>query len=431
MENKTYYEKQLEKINIFKTNKEKKEYIKKIDFSKLIEKDTDANIIQQLQVFAVTPFESESGEISERIKNLLEKEKLWDYIVLDELNKKHKGNIATKEVIFLCAVGRLVKNKKPYSFNCLVLAPSSSGKDHLVASVLKLFPKEDIEIYGRISAKALNYLHTTEDEPTYNYDGRIIYLKEIEEDILNNEVMKEFTSGEEEYSKVAITKQKGAGVNQIEIRGHPEVFSTTATTIPTEEIRNRFNIIGLDLSDEQTENSFMEEEGFYDEEILKFISGLKSYSVKIPTKLFNFIKKNFPKNKVRYRRDFQKLLDFVKVLALFHGRKIADETDYNRAKDVFMNAFSTCADIPLKDMDDRIVKVLKKTDVPMSAKSILNELGGIITIQALYPRLRNLVSKEILEEQTDRDAFNNVLTNYILTEEYKDKKPFILPNYEE
>ena len=81
----------------------------------------------------------EPYKISNRIQKLLEKDKLWDYIVLDELNKKHIGDEKTKEVVFLCAIGRLVKNKKSYSYNCLVLSSSSAGKDHLLNSVLKLF----------------------------------------------------------------------------------------------------------------------------------------------------------------------------------------------------------------------------------------------------------------------------------------------------
>ncbi len=364
-----------------------------------------------------------------QIEEYLDKRKLWDYIVIDELNKKHVGDIKAKEVIFLCSVGRLVKNKKPYSFNALVLAPSSSGKDHLIGSILKLFPGDDIEIFGRISAKALNYLHTIDEEKDYTYNGKIIYLKEIEEEILNNEVMKEFTSGEEEISKVAITKQKGAGVDVKEIRGHPEVFTTTATTIPTEEIRNRFNIIGLDLSEEQTELSFTDEEEEYDDNIIDFISKLKPKKVNIPRNLFNFIKKEFPKRKVRYRRDFQKLLDFVKAVALFHGRRTATGEDYNMAKEVYMNAFSTCADIPLKDIDNRIVKLLERINEPLSARKILDEIGGIITIANLYPHLRNLVSKEILDEVTDRIG-GYVTTLYVLSEEFKDKIPFILPNYE-
>ncbi len=379
----------------------------------------------------------EKYKMPEWIKKLLEQEGLWNYIVCEELDKKHKGDIATKEIIFLCCIGRLVKNKKPFSFNSLILSPSSSGKDHLVASVLKLIPKEDIEVYGRISAKALNYLHTVEDEPDYDYDGKIMYLKEITEEILNNEVMKEFTSGEDKISKVAITKQKGGGIDVKTIRGHPEVFTTTATTIPNEEIRNRFNVVGLDTSEEQTGLSFMEEELKHDEDILKYISNLKPRDIEIPKKIFNFIKNAFPKNKVRYRRDFQKLLDYVKTLALFHGRKIAEPEDYDRAKDIFMNAFSTSADIPLKDLEDRIVKILEKIKEPMYATQILNELGGIISKQALYPKLRNLVMKEILEELTDRTPVNDkgiggyVIQNYVLTEEFKEKKHFKLPNYNE
>lgn len=373
----------------------------------------------------------------EQIERLLEGGLLWDKIVIEELDKKHIGDIPSKEVVFLCAVGRLVKNKKPFSFNALVLSPSSAGKDHLVGSVLKMFPEEDKEIYGRISAKALNYLHTIDEEPDYNYNGKIIYLKEITEEILNNEVMLEFTAGEEEISKVAITKQKGAGVIVKEIRGHPCVFTTTATTIPTDEIRNRFNIVSLDLSEEQIKRTFKQEEEPYDKEMIEFISKLKPRKVEIPKKIENFIIKNFPHNKQRYKRDFQRFLDFIKAYALFHGRSRAESTDYDRAKDIFMNAFSTCADIPLKDIDERIVKILERIEEPLSAKAILDELGGIITIQSLYPRLRNLVMKEILEEQTDRTPVNDrgfggyVVQNYILSEEFKDKKAFILPNYNE
>jgi hypothetical protein len=373
----------------------------------------------------------------EQIKDYLQKGRLWDYIVCEELNKKHKGDIESKEILFLCCLGRKVKNKRTYSYNVITLVPSSSGKDHLSASVLKMFSREDYETYGRISAKSLNYLHSLDTEPTYTYDGKIIYLKEITEEILNNEVMKEFTSGEEEISQVAITKQKGLGVDVVRIRGHPIVITTTATTIPTDEIRNRFNIVKLDLSEEQTRRTFICEEEKYDENIRIFLSNLKDYEVEIPKELFKFIVDNFPKSKIRYRRDFQRLLDFIRAITLFNQEirerngnvLVAEPEDYERAKDVFVNAFSNCSDIPLKDIDSRIIKILEKDNTPIPAKKILNELGGIINLSNLYPHLRNLVAKEILNELTDRDTFNNIVTNYVLSVEFKDKKPFVLPNY--
>lgn len=373
----------------------------------------------------------------EHIKEKLKQGSLWDHIICEELNKKHKGDIESKEVTFLCALGRKVKNKRTYSFNVITLVPSSAGKDHMISSVLKIFPRADYETYGRISAKSLNYLHSLDTEPDYTYDGKIIYLKEITEEILNNEVMKEFTSGEEEISRVAITKQKGAGVDVIRIRGHPVVVTTTATTIPTEEIRNRFNIVKLDLSEKQTRRTFICEEEKYDENIRIFLSNLKDYDVKIPKDLFNFIVNAFPKNKVRYRRDFQRLLDFVKAIALFNQDErmkegdslIAEPKDYDRAKDIFVNAFSNCSDIPLKDIDTRIIKAFDKSKEPLTAKEILNEVGGVINLSNLYPHLRNLVAKEIVNELTDRDSYHNVTTKYVLSQEFLDKKPFLLPNY--
>ncbi len=372
----------------------------------------------------------EDKRIDERILELLEKGKLWDYIILDELDKRHIGDIPAKEVLFLCCIGRLVKNKKPFSFNCLILSPSSSGKDHVVASVLKLFPKEAQEKYGRTSRTTFNYLHSLEEEPNYTYDGKIIYLPEIEEHILNSEIMLEFTSGEDEISEVAIKKQKGAGVDKIQIRGHPEIFTTTAKTIPSDEIRNRFNIVNLDLSEEQIKRSFIQEEEPYNEKITFFLSTLNPSEIKIPKKMFNFIVKNFPSKKQRHKRDFQRLLDFIKVLALFNRREIAEPQDYDRAKDIFINAYSNVSNIPLKDIDNRIVSVLEQTKEPMSAKNITDELGGIITIQNIYPHLRNLVAKEILDELTDRIG-GHVINFYALSEEFKDKKPFELPNYDE
>ena len=374
----------------------------------------------------------------EQINEMQKQGKLWDYIVTEELNKKHKGDTEAKEIVFAGCIGAKVLNKKSYSYNALTLTMSSAGKDHLTNSVLKIFPKDVYETYGRISAKALNYLHSLDNEPDYTYDGKILYLKEITDEILNNEVMKEFTSGEEEISQVAITKQKGAGVDVVRIKGHPVVLATTANTIPSEEIRNRFNIVTLDISEEQTGRTFICEEERYDENIRVFLSNLKPYSVEIPKELLNFIIKAFPKNKVRYRRDFQKLLDFIKAITLFNqdmrdkldsSTLVAETEDYDRAKDIFVNAFSSCSEIPLKDIDRRIVTALEKSDEPLPARNILNEMGGIITLVGLYPHLRNLVQKEVLNELQDRDKWHNVVTTFTLSEEFKEKKPFLLPNY--
>jgi len=381
----------------------------------------------------------------ERIKKLLEEGKLWDNVIVNELNKKHIGDIKTKEIIFTSCMGRLVKNKRAYSFNDIVLSTSSAGKDHVVRCVLEYsVPREHYETWGRTSTKTFNYLHNLEDEPEHTYDGKIVYLKEITEGILNNEVMKEFTSAEEEISQIAIprgaTKDKAPSVDIIQIRGHPVVITTTATSIPSDEIRNRFNILGCDESEEQTKRARINKAESYSEDVRDFVHNLKMYDVEIPDKLFRFIDKHFPTDKVRYRRDFPKFLDFVRAVTIFHQylrRKYkgdilrATYEDYNLARDIFINAYSKLSNVPLKVTPKKIVQVFENSDIPLTAREVFERLDGYLTIQNLYPHLNNLKAKEILEEITDKDDFGRPLSKYILSEEFKDKKPFKLPIYKE
>lgn len=379
------------------------------------------------------------------INTLLKEGRLWDRIVLDELDKKHIGDKKAKEVIFLCSLGRLVKNKNSYAFNVLVLSKSSAGKDHLIGSVLKLFPRGDYETYGRTSATALNYLHSIEEQKEgeefiepYDYDGKILYLREISDTSLNNEVMKEFTSGEDKVSQIAITKSKGGGIDIKKILGHPCVFCTTANTIPTEETRNRYNIIGCDESDEQTIKTMGYEPSEYSEDIKNFIAGLKPHNVEIPKEIIDFIKSYLSKTKIklRFRRDFPRLLDFIKAVTIFHQAERRNETgtlqanweDYEIAKEVYMNAYSTPSRIPLKEIDSRIVKMLEKEDKPLQAREIWDRLNGFVSLQALYHHLANLKNKEILNELTIRtEPLNYEADVYVLSEEFKDKTPFNLP----
>lgn len=382
-------------------------------------------------------------KMPESIKKLLDEGKLWDKIVIDELDKKHIGDIKAKEIIFMCFIGRLVEDKKAFSFNDLILSTSSAGKDHLVNSILKMFPRDDYETWGRTSAKTFNYLHNLEEEPDFNYDGKIVYLKEISEGILNNEVMKEFTSSEEDINQIAIPRQKtktqGAGIDILQIKGHPIVICTTATSTPSDEIRNRFNILGCDESEEQTKRARINISQNYSPEIVEFVKNLKKYKVEIPDELFKFIDTHFPYSKVRHRRDFPKFIDFVKAVTIFNqaNRKIegidilrATPEDYNLARDIYTNAYSKLSDIPLKDIPNRIVSVMQKEDKPLSAREICDSLLGYVALQNLYPYLADLKYKEIVDEIMSKDAFRPT-SKFILSEEYKDKKPFNLPIFEE
>lgn len=370
----------------------------------------------------------------QQIKGLLEKKELWNYIVIDELNKKHVGDVESKEIVFISTMGRLIKNKKPYSFNLLLHSESSAGKDHLVESVLQLFPKEDIEAFGRISKTALTYLHDAKEEPLFTYDGKVLYLEEITEEILNNEIMKVFTAG---LTKSAITKDQKAEV--VEVKGKPVVICTTATTKPTPEILNRFSIVKLDESEEQTKRTFRAEEEDYDEEIIKFLGELKPYKVVIPRSMKDKIGDNFPMSKVRYRREFQRFLDILRAVTIFNqnirtkskGEIISDWEDYDSAVSIFRNYRSGISSIPLKKEDKRIIEVLSNSDEPLSVREILSDMKGYLTQSNIYIHLKNLINHEVLESFDLRDSFNNPVIKYKISEEMLDKNPIQLPLFSE
>ena len=62
----------------------------------------------------------------------------WDKIIIDEFDKKIVGEIKSREMIFMCALGRLVKNSNESSFNLLIHSESSAGKDHTLKNILKI-----------------------------------------------------------------------------------------------------------------------------------------------------------------------------------------------------------------------------------------------------------------------------------------------------
>ena len=349
----------------------------------------------------------------------------WDKIVIDELGKKHTGDNPSKEIILLCALGRLVENKKPFSFNVIVHGSSSAGKDHLIKSVLDLFPKADIEHYGGLSPKALKYMHDVKEDSKFSYDGKILYVEDIEGKSLNDDVMRGFTSG---APKSVIVHEHRAKIK--ESKGKPVVMTTTASIIPTEEILNRFIIVKVDESEEQTNRIKLFEEEPYSKRIIEQIASLKMLDVEIPVRLMKKIAKAFP-SRIRDRRDFIRFLDWIKAVAVFHQRNRASTEDYDIAKDCFMNAYFGVANIPLQIIDKKIVEVLEKAEDPLSISRISDYMGKFIDKRNLYIHLDSLENYGIIEKLAIKEEKFKVMAKYVLSAEMREKNPIKLPNSEE
>ena len=131
----------------------------------------------------------------------------------------------------------------------------------------------------------------------------------------------------------------------IEVQGKPVVICTTATTKPTPEILNRFSIVKLDESEEQTRRTYLAEEEEYNSGIQDFLSTLKPYNVNIPMMMKKKIAEVFPAQKTQLRRAFPRFLDLVKSITIFYqllksnsnGEINADWEDYDLAVRIFRN----------------------------------------------------------------------------------------------
>ncbi len=404
------------------------------ELPKVIEKKEIKEIIKEKKV-EITDIE---------IKEILKSPNLWDRIVLDELKKKIAGEIKSREIIFLCAMGRLVKNASYSSFNLLIHSKSSAGKDYVSNAVLGLFPKPNVFKKSRISERVLNYWKPYKIRNMKSWNENILYLIDIGETILNCEALKVMCS---EGSNITVMEKVMGRYEavDVEIDGKPVIITTTASAIPTEEIQNRFLLLRMDESEEQTRRIIkfqtkIAERGNpeeYDEKILIAIKELKPYKVKIP--FLAKIEEVFPFNKIRMRRLYTTFIDMIKAVAILHQFQrtlqdkktlIAEWRDYDIAKDCFMNLCLSMGEIPLDERKESIIEILRKADMELSATEIQPSVKPHISLPKIRPHLESLVNLHLIEEFLINCDGRPPLPKYKLNEDLADSKPIILPNSE-
>ena len=257
--------------------------------------------------------------------------------ILREVSKKVIGEEKTVLTLFLCCCGIWVKNLKSM-LNCFVNAQSSAGKDFVTKAVYDLFPSDMKEHRTKITPEAFSYWHNSKYELDWTWDGKICYLSDIRNKVLNAEAFKVMCS---EGSISTVVKDQRA--IDIIIKGKPIIIVTTATANPKAEILNRFISITLDETKKQTidimEKQAKEaEEGKteqYNLEFLDCLKQLKRVNVKIP--YASKIYRCFAANNIVMRRYFKTALDLIRCSAALHqcqrkqdkdGFIIAESRDY-------------------------------------------------------------------------------------------------------
>jgi len=376
----------------------------------------------------------------------LEDPMLLQRLVLDGLDEVIAGEDAARKIIFICSMGRLVINANATSYNLLVNSTSGAGKDHVVNNVMKLLPEYAVHKRTRISPKALTYWHNAKFEPNWTWDGKVLYLEDCSNEVFNSEVFKVFTSN---GSHATIVKDQRA--IDIEIKGKPVVIVTSASANPHPELVRRFLVVNLNETPEQTQEVMMKWADHAVKGEVPKVSNLYMHSleylmpkrVKIPwaKKLLKYL----PIKNVIMRTQVSRLVDFIKastVLFQYQREKdsdeflLADQQDYEIAKDILLN--TTCNErfVPLTQVQQEILTLIKemgmnKTDdgereTGWTANELVSKMP--IARSQFYELINKLVKDGFVEKSTERDSYTN---KPYAVYWYKKQEKLTLPTWEE
>lgn len=363
---------------------------------------------------------------------LLESPTLFEKITIDEYDKKIVGEVKSRQTLFLCAIGGLfVKNSSPAAYNLMVNSKSGAGKDFVTKRVLQILPKDKVEKRTRISPAAFTYWHNSKHEPNWTWEGKVCYLSDISNTILNHEVFKVMCT---EGSHATIVKDQKAV--DIEIKGKPALFITTAGAMPNDEMLRRFPILELDETQEQTEAIMQREAEFaalgltneYDAKITHALAELQRLDVRIP--FAPQIVSLFSSGHVIMRTHFNRMLDYIKASAVLYQFQreregvyvIATPEDYDRARIAMVKTTSNPLMIPLTRNDRRVLDVARmqlnslEREGWFSVADILHKVT-FMSERSLYVHLSKLSENGfLLVRRYDRDNSFRPVTEYKFVE---------------
>lgn len=365
--------------------------------------------------------------------------------LVKEVQKMVVGEEDTIKTIILCSAGAWVEDPIEYaSFNLCINSRSGTGKDFVCGNTMKIFPNEMVERRKRVSPTTFTYWHNINIEPEWTWDGKICYLEDITQGVLDSPVFKIMASSHGGHSTIV----KDQRAIDLEVKGKPVMIVTTATGEPVEELFRRFPMIQLDESEEQStaimkRKSEMAVSGKVvrlNKDIPNALMKMDRLRVIIPyaTK-FNEME-IFPKN-IIVRTNYSRFLDYIKASAVLHQyqRKvkdynvIAEPDDYEIARECFMKTCQNEFLIPLNQLEKKVVEHFKKLkhntlmETHLTVKEFAVEFPDA-SESHLYKVFNGLKAKGYLKQDLEeREGVSKPVRTYKLV----DVKAFRLPTKEE
>jgi hypothetical protein len=343
----------------------------------------------------------EDKEENREAMELLNHSKLLTKMI-QEVQKRVVGETRTIQCILMAMIGGcFCENVSPTSCNILITDESGAGKDFVTWAILKIFPDDMIVRRKRITERTLTYWNNIQSNPAWTWEGKILYLEDINQKILNCEVLKTLMSSDEIINYSTIVSEHTA--QDIGIKGRPCVIATTYKGNLNIETMRRVTCLFLDTSEEQTERIIKRQlnEASICTDIKpdyslfkKTISLLKKVSVVIPysNKIIPTSNDKDIDSRLSNRTNIQKILDAVRFSATLHqyqrlrnkkNQVIANKDDYYIA---IMFIYNTT----IIDYGAAITKQQKKIvdTMGLSSDSSLNFEWEINDLHAKFPELK-------------------------------------------
>lgn len=345
------------------------------------------------------PEEQKIKEIPEDMLEILQDCKLFETITETELDKKIVGEIENRKAIFLVACGVFVENHNTASFNLAINSESGAGKDFVTNNTLAFFPEDILQKRGRISETVFTYWH--QNDPGWTWNGKICYLSDVSNKILNCEVFKVMVS--DGASATIVIDHKAVDIT---IPGKPVMFVSFASSLPNNEILRRFPMMSLNETRNQTKEIMKRQakyamEGIsieYDQKTKKALTFLSRVRVIIP--FAPLLPDSFPQDHIIMRTHFYRFLDYIKASAAFHqfqrerdetGAIIAEPKDYDLAIVALKQTTQNALMIPLTKKQQKLIDNIRENfeDEYFSAPQLIAKCS-FLSQQSIYDYLDKL-----------------------------------------
>lgn len=341
------------------------------------------------------------------------------YKVKCDLDKPIAGEDKNKLHVFLDGCTTL--SARP--LGCIITGDSSAGKSHLLNHALMHFKKLGIvEDFTRLT-------EASPDRLGKDYNGRILIIQEIRGMEKAQATLRVWISEGKLRLLTTMKDEKGnITTGTIETKGIPVFMTTTTNVEPDEEMVNRLSILSIDETQEQTDRILEFEAAEYedlidveelepDPTICDFLRCcLLPMRVGIP--FARLLKKAFPKDTVRVRRDFKKLLNIIYAVTFIHQNQrpqLQSKTSDNKP---FIGLYVAALPVDFYMAWAIADKSLKETLLNLQARSL--------KILSLFAENIPLTTKDVaactdLSQNRARDIMENLINKGYLVKDESEK----------